>query len=467
MPSVRHVSAFTDDALGNDDALGIRQRILDGEITAKEAAKAAYARIVKVNPKLNAMAAVSTDPLGDHGDGFWEGVPTLLKDNIDARGMATMHGTDAFEPRVVGKDGETAKAFRISGFSVLGKTQLSEWGFSPAAEHPRLGAVRTPWDPTRVAGASSAGSGALVASGAIPIAHGNDGGGSIRIPASVNGLVGLKPSRGRVPQDLYYAAMPVKLVCDGVLTRSVRDTAAFHREIDRRHHNPSLPPVGDVTRPGRRRLRIAWTTDGAGHSADAQTRALTEKTAARLAELGHLVEEVQLPVPQTLGDDFLLYWASLAVAIVGTGRLRKGWDESKMTGLTLGLAKHARRNAWAIPGAVSRLRRVQGIAEGFHDLYDVVLTPTLAHETPKVGYLDPQEPFEDLIQRMLEWVVFTPWGNVTGAPSISLPLAQTRRGLPQGMMFTARYGWEATLLELAYELEEAIGFAALPSPRRV
>lgn len=464
MPAVRRVSAFTDDALGADDALGVRQRILDGEITAKEAASAAYARIAKVNPKLNAIAAVSTDPLGDHGDGFWEGVPTLLKDNIDARGMATMHGTDAFEARPVAKDGETAKAFRISGFSVLGKTQLSEWGFSPAADHPRLGSVRTPWDPTRYAGASSAGAGALVAAGAIPIAHGNDGGGSIRIPASVNGLVGLKPTRGRVPQDLFYSAMPVKLVSDGVLTRTVRDTAAFHREIDRRHHNPSLPPIGDVTRPGRRRLRIAWTTDGAGFRADQQTRELTEKTAAQLAELGHYVDEVQLPIPETLPDDFLLYWASLAVAIVGTGRLRRGWDESRMTGLTLGLARHARRNALAIPGAVSRLRKVTGLSEQFHELYDVVLTPTLAHETPKVGHLDPQQPYDDLIQRLLEWVVFTPWANVTGAPSISLPIAQTKRGLPQGMMFSARSGWEATLLELSYELEEAVGFAPITGP---
>jgi amidase len=462
VPSVRRVSAFTDDALGKDDALGVRQRILDGEITAKEAASAAYARIAKVNPKLNAMAAVSTDPLGDHGDGFWEGVPTLLKDNIDARGMATMHGTDAFEPRPVARDGETAKAFRMSGFSVLGKTQLSEWGFSPAADHPRLGSVRTPWDATRYAGASSAGAGALVAAGAIPIAHGNDGGGSIRIPASVNGLVGLKPTRGRVPQDPYYSAMPVKLVVDGVLTRSVRDTAAFIREIDRRHHNASLPPVGDVTRPGRRRLRIAWTTEGAGFGADAQTRELTEKTAARLAELGHLVEEVELPIPETLADDFLLYWGSLAGALVGIGRLRRGWDETKLTGLTVGLAKHARKNALAIPGAVTRLRRIGGLSEQFHELYDVVLTPTLAHETPKVGYLDPQQPYEDLVQRLLEWVVFTPWANITGAPSISLPVAQTKRGLPQGMMFTARNGWEATLLELAYELEEAIGFAPMP-----
>ena len=145
-----------------------------------------------------------------------------------------------------------------------GKTQLSEFGFNASAEHPRLGPVRCPWDLERTAGASSAGSAAMVAAGAVPLAHANDGGGSIRIPAAVNGLVGLKPTRDRLAQDKMMREMPVRIVADGVVTRSVRDTAAFFREAEKVYRNLELPPVGDITRPGKARLDIAVVTEGIG-----------------------------------------------------------------------------------------------------------------------------------------------------------------------------------------------------------
>ena len=157
--------------------------------------------------------------------------------------------------------------YLATGLLPLGKTQLSEFGFSASAEHPRLGPVRCPWSLDHTAGASSAGSAALVAAGAVPIAHANDGGGSIRIPASVNGLVGLKPTRGRLAQDALMRQMPVQIVSDGVLTRSVRDTAAFFREAEHVYRDLRLPPIGDVTGPGRARLRIAVITEGIGRSA--------------------------------------------------------------------------------------------------------------------------------------------------------------------------------------------------------
>ena len=139
--------------------------------------------------------------------------------------------------------------FLATGLIPLGKTQLSEFGFSASAEHPRLGAVRNPWHVEYSAGASSSGSAALVAAGAVPIAHANDGGGSIRIPAAVNGLVGLKPTRDRLAQDKMTRQMPVRIVADGVVTRSVRDTAAFLRESEKVYRNLELPPVGDITGP--------------------------------------------------------------------------------------------------------------------------------------------------------------------------------------------------------------------------
>jgi amidase len=345
----------------------------------------------------------------------------------------------------------------------VAKSQLSEFGFSASAEHPRLGAVRSPWDTDRTAGASSSGSAALVAAGAVPIAHANDGGGSIRIPASVNGLVGLKPTRNRFAQDKTFRDMPVRIVSDGVVTRSVRDTAAFLREAERVYRNVALAPIGDLTRPGRRRLRIAMNTSGIGHPASPEVTALTEQTARLLEDLGHHVEEVDPPVQASYADDFLLYWAFLATAMVRAGKLYHGrsFDRSRLDNLTLGLDRHATRNLHRLPRAIARLKRTAAESDLFHQKYDVSLTPTLALPTPRVGWLDPTQPFEVIMDRLLQWVAFTPLQNGTGAPAISLPLATTSEGLPQGMMFGAAAGQEATLVELAYELEEARPWARI------
>jgi len=460
------VHAFTDDALGTLDAVGLSEAIQRGEVSSAEAVEAAIARIEAVDGELGGMAFRCFDrarlEAQERRNGFFAGVPTLIKDNVDVAGLPTRHGTDAYAARPALRNGELAHLLMKLGLVSLGKSQLSEYGFSASCEHPRIGAVRTPWDTARVAGASSAGAGALVAAGAVPIAHGNDGGGSIRIPASVNGLVGLKPTRGRIPQDAFFALAPVRIVADGVLTRSVRDTAAFLREAERYHHSHRLPPVGDVTGPGRMRLRVAVTTEGAGRHASPEVAELTLKTAALLEELGHQVEEVEPPVPATLPDDFVLYWSTLALAIVGTGRTHgRTWNARNLDNLTLGLADHARRNLRSVPAAIARLRATTGLAQEFHARYDVTLTPTLAHETPLVGHLAPTRPYEEVLERLMAWVAFTPWQNVTGGPAVSLPLQTTRSGLPQGMMLGAAPGREAMLLELSYELEEASPFRSI------
>jgi amidase len=428
---------------------------------------AAVARTEQVCDELGAVAykaydrarAEAAHPRG----GFFAGVPTYVKDNVDVAGMPTMHGTDAWTPRPARKDGDFARMYLATGLLPLGKTQLSEYGFSACAEHPRLGPVRSPWSTDHSAGASSAGSAALVAAGAVPIAHANDGGGSIRIPASVNGLVGLKPTRGRLAQDAALRQMPIRIVSDGVLTRSVRDTAAFYREAERVYRPLGLPPVGDLTRPGRKRLRVGLNTTGLARGADPEVTALTERTARLLEDLGHTVIEVDPPVHEGFADDFLLYWASLAVAMLGTGRAVHGrsWDRSRHDQLTLGLARHARRNVHRLPGAILRLRRAPHDAALFFEKYDVTLTPTLATPTPRIGHLDPTQDYDTIIDRLMDWVAFTPLQNVAGTPAISLPLATTSEGLPQGMMFGAAAGHEAVLLELAYELEQAVPFAQI------
>ncbi|KRA30867.1 MULTISPECIES: amidase [unclassified Nocardioides] len=461
------VHAFSDDPLGDLDAVGLAEHLGAGKVSAKEVVEAAISRIEKVAGELNPMAFTAYDrarvDAATPGDAFFAGVPTLVKDNVDVVGMPTMSGTDAWVPRPAKKDGDFAQMYLATGLIPLGKSQLSEYGFSASAEHPRLGAVRTPWNTDHTAGASSAGSGALVAAGAVPIAHANDGGGSIRIPASVNGLVGLKPTRGRLAQDKIMREMPIRIVADGVLTRTVRDTAAFYREAERVHRNLALPPIGDLTRPIKRRLRIALNTSGVGRGADPETRALTEKTAAMLEDLGHTVTETEVPIGPGFADDFLLYWALLAQAMLTTGRPMHGrsWSKAKHDNLTIGLARHARRNIHRVPGAITRLKRANAHAELFHEKYDVSLTPTLGCSTPPVGHLDPTQSYDVVIDKLMDWVAFTPWQNVTGAPAISLPLATAANGLPQGMMFGAAPGQESLLIELAYELEQACPFARI------
>lgn len=461
---MRHVHAFGDDALGDLDAVGLADALETGQVASDEVVEAAIARAEVVNPALNGLACEAFDraraqaATSGRGGALFGGVPTFIKDNVDVAGLPTMQGADAWQPRPAAADGDFTRLYLDTGLISLGKTQLSEFGFSAAAEHPRLGPVRNPWNTDHTAGASSSGSGAFVAAGVVPIAHANDGGGSIRIPASCNGLVGLKPSRGRLPLDKDLRRMPVRIVANGVVTRSVRDTAAFYREAERIWPQRSLPPIGDVQHPAKQRLRIAVITGSVESECSAEVRELTLKSAALLEELGHHVEHVDRPpVPSTFVADFVLYWSLLAMAQVRMGRRVFGdsFDRARLDNLTLGLDRHARRHLHRLPAAIARLRRLHRHTARFFATYDVVLTPTLADEPTRVGYLDPTADYQQIIDRLVGWVAYTPLQNVTGEPAISLPLTQSASGLPVGMMFSAGIGREARLLELAYELEQA------------
>ena len=459
---MRHVHAFRDDALGNLDAVGLVDALRTGGVSAQELVDAAISRTEAVNPALNGLAHETFERARSRAEvragGYFDGVPTFFKDNVDVEGMPTRQGADAWEAQPQPGHGDFAKFFLATGLIPLGKTQLSEFGFSAAAEHPRIGAVRNPWDTDYTAGASSSGSGAFVAAGVVPIAHANDGGGSIRIPAACNGLVGLKPSRGRLPLDKMSRQMPVRLVNDGVLTRSVRDTAAFFREGERIWRNRALPPVGAVTGPGADRLRIAVVTRSIGRDCSPAMRDHTLRTATLLESLGHRVEYLDdNPVPDSFVDDFLVYWASLAMALVRTGKrsFGKSFDRSRLDNLTLGLDRHATRNLHRLPMAITRLSRLRKITDRFYANHDVLLTPTLADETVRIGHLDPTADYQQVIDRLVEWVAFTPLQNATGEPAVSLPMAQSANGMPVGMMFAAALGHERRLLELSYELEAA------------
>ncbi|HYB36998.1 MAG TPA: amidase [Mycobacterium sp.] len=472
---MRHVHVFGDDALGDLDAVALADGIQAGRVSRAEVVEAAIARTEAVSSALNGLAYQAFDQArakasetGSEG-GFFSGVPTFVKDNVDVAGLPTMQGTDAWVPRRAAADSEFTRLYLATGLISLGKTQLSEFGFSASAEHPRLGPVRNPWNTDYTAGASSSGSGAFVAAGAVPIAHANDGGGSIRIPASCNGLVGLKPSRGRLPLDKEMRRMPVRLVANGVLTRSVRDTAVFYREAERTWRNRKLPPIGDVRHAGKQRLKIAVVTRSVERECSPEVGELTLKSASLLEELGHRVDHVENPpVPSSFAVDFVLYWALLATGQVRAIRRAFGdtFDRTRLDNLTLGLDRHARHNLHRLPVAIMRLRAIRRRTAQFFRTYDAVLTPTVADETPRVGHLDPTADYQQVIDRLRDWVAFTPLQNVTGEPAISLPLAESADGMPVGMMFSADVGCEARLLELAYELEEARPWARIQSRAR-
>ncbi|MDY6998919.1 MAG: amidase [Actinomycetota bacterium] len=457
------ISAFADDAMGELDAIGLVDALRAGTVSAGEIIEAAIARTEAVNPALNGLAYEAYDRarararLAAPYGGFFDGVPTFIKDNVAVAGMPTMEGTDAWDPRPAADDGDFARAYLSTGLVPLGKTMLSEFGFSASAEHPRLGPVRNPWHTEHTAGASSSGSGAFVAAGVVPIAHANDGGGSIRIPAACNGLVGLKPTRGRLPLDANMRQMPLRIVHNGVLTRTVRDTAAFYREMERVHTAAKLPPVGDVTGPSSRRLRIAVCTRSIAREASPEVAELTHKTATLLERLGHQVTTIDNPVPRRFMDDFLLYWSFLAFALVRGGRRTFGesFQRDRLDNLTLGLERHAARRLHRLPTAVARLARTHRITSRLTSTFDVMLTPTLADVTPRIGHLDPTADYQQIIDRLIDWVAFTPLQNATGEPAISLPLAESASGLPVGMMFAAGRGQESQLLELAFEIEQA------------
>ena len=460
--------AFGDDALGEHDAVGLAEEIRAGRVSRQEAVEAAIARTRVLDESLSGLAAdrfsEATEEASSAHAGFFAGQPSFVKDNSDVAGLPTQQGTRAYVAQPARRDGSFARMYGLIGTTTLGKTRLSEYGFSASAEFIDDVPVRNPWHTGHTSGASSAGSGAFVAAGAVPMAHANDGGGSIRIPAACNGLVGLKATRGRIPSDKVHREMPVKIVHDGVLSRSVRDTAAFVRESERVYRNLKLPPVGDVTGPGKKRLRIALVTNSiGGRVTDEETAQAVLHTAGLLEELGHTIEVADAPVPDTFEGDFLAYWSMLALFLSTTGKrtFNRTYDRSRNDNLTKGLARHAARNAWRMPLAIARLNLTRRNSERFFAEHDAVLTPTVSLVTPELGWLDPSQAFETVMDRLLEWVAFTPLQNATGDPAISLPIGMSTKGLPVGVQLAAAQGHDRRLLELAYELELAQPFARI------
>ena len=301
------------------DMTAMREAMASGRVTASALVDQAIERAEAVNPQLNFIAWPTFERARGQAEeprsGPLAGVPTLIKDMLPEKGIPASFGSAALRDFIPPDDAPYARAITNSGLISIARSAMPELGLNAVTESPLLGPTRNPWNLDHTPGGSSGGGAAAVAAGVVPVAHASDGLGSIRHGAAPCGLVGLKPTRGRLAQDRMMREMPVRIVSDGVLTRSVRDTAAFYREAEKVWRNPLLAPVGGVTRPGRARLRIAVVTDGIGRACSPEVRELTLRTAALLERLGHRVEEIDNPVPESFPEHFVRFWSMLALVI--------------------------------------------------------------------------------------------------------------------------------------------------------
>ena len=456
------------------DGLGLAALVAKGEVTPAEITEAAIERIERHNPAINAVVYKGYDDAraearGPLPDGPFKGVPFLVKDLLlmvggwprysGSRFCANANYTDA-------EDSGLMRRYRSAGVVTLGKTNTPEYGITGTTEPALFGPTRNPWNLDHSSGGSSGGSAAAVAAGIVPLAHGGDGLGSIRIPAACCGLVGLKVTRDRNPDlpDGYDFAQGN--VVENVMTRTVRDSAAMlditgqPEPASPYAHPPKERPYMEEIERSPGRLRIAWSSETPnGRPIQPEIQAALEATAALLEKLGHEV------VPQGLGIDYrALYAAQMhhAGANFAAGMRRfievigREPEEDELERLTWANLRGARKvtGEEALYSLQQRRMLSRGVLALF-ETFDVYLTPVLGTTPAPIGYIDPVAvPGREISRRNGELFPFPAAFNFTGQPSISLPLHMSASGLPIGMMFTSRYADEATLFRLAAQLEK-------------
>jgi amidase len=447
------------------DAVGLRELIRAGEVTAAEVEEVARRALEYAHADLNALTMPLFEPaLAHEPDGPLGGVPFVIKDSGPfARGVPFALGSRAIRGAVAPVDHDLMTRFRAAGLVTLGQTAAPELGMSYSTESVLHGPTRNPWMPDRSVGGSSGGAAALVAAGAVPLAHGNDGGGSLRIPASCCGLVGLKPSRGRTPSGPYAGEAGFGLVVEFALTRTVRDTAHLLDAV-------AAPPVGDkyVAPPPARpyvselranpgRLRVAITTD-AWTAVDPQVAAVAVNTGEVLEWLGHTVTEEAPPTD----PDLLVEAAMLGVISTGAAVLRAPGrpERSRFEAVSRRiLAETEEATALDVMAAIDAQHQVTRPIGQFFAEHDLLVTPTLGQLPAPHGTLDydnPDHTARSWLRRLYEYGPFTVPFNVSGNPAISLPLGHSREGLPIGVQLVAPFGREDLLVQVAAQLEQAV-----------
>ncbi len=463
------------------DATAQAELVRSGQVKAIELVEAAIERIDRLNPELNAVITPMYDLAREEASrelrqGPFPGVPFLLKDILAAYGGVRMCWGSAFARDCVpGFDSELVARHKKAGLIILGKTNAPEFGILPTTEPHLFGPSRNPWDTGKTTGGSSGGSAAAVASGMVAMAHANDGGGSIRIPASCCGLFGLKPTRARNPMGPALGDAVSGIIAEHAVTRSVRDSAALLDATSGPDlgdpywapppERPFLEEVG--ADPGS--LRIGFTSEAQGIGVHADCVKAVEDAAGLCAELGHEVEEKGLQIDvERLTPLFMTLWAAA-----------QAWTADSLTSLTghEPAAENFEPLTWALIemgrgiSAAAYLAAVTGLQALTRDLarqmegYDLWLTPTLAEPPQPLGTFEspPDNPMYGII-RAAAFVPFTPVCNITGQPAMSVPLYWNENGLPVGTQFIARFGDEATLFRLAAQLEGARPWAERRPP---
>lgn len=485
------------------DATGLAELVARGEVSPDDLLETAIARAEAVNGKLNAvvrpMYELARARAADAPElsGPFAGVPFLIKDLLhDYAGVPTGAGSRSLRDHAAQQHSEVVERWLRSGLLIFGKTNTPEFGIKGVTEPDVNGPTRNPWDLDRTPGGSSGGSAAAVAAGIVPMAGGNDGGGSLRIPAACCGLFALKPGRGLVPCGPQYAEYLHGAATDGVITRSVRDSARMLDALTERPDpgGPFLPArperpyaEGALLTPGS--LRVGFTTRSPlGTDVHPEAVAAVSAAADLLTDLGHHVEEADPGIDgRQLALDWLDMWnAQVAWSVADTRRVTgaAARDFELDTRLVAAAGRAVRAPDYF--GGHHRWNTHSRVLAAFHDQYDLLLTPTLARPPVRVGELDTPgwkkvggeilltlgvagrlaktKLWQDVILANLSAVPYTQLANITGRPAMSVPLHRTPEGLPLGVQFVAPLGGETTLLALATQLESANPWADAQPP---
>lgn len=466
------------------DALGLAERVRAGEVSPAHLMRCAVEAAAALNPRLNALTYARLDESHDlarrmRSDGPFAGVPFLLKDSgLASRRFPSSLGSRLFEDTRFEVDATLTARFEAAGLIPFARSTVPEFCMAPTTEAVRNGGpTRNPWDLGRSPGGSSGGAAAAVAAGIVPMAHGSDGGGSLRIPASCCGLFGLKPSRGLVPCGPLRGEGWGGLTADGVLSRSVRDTAAAldavaGPEIGAPYASPPRPAsyLGTLARPFDRPLRIArWSS--AWDDIPVAAECLDALNAAErvLTSLGH--EVIDAPLPRFDFGGFLegfvdVLAANIAVAVNGKvrGRPEAEWRDLLEPALLDGYRIGRSLSAEAYVLAITRFHGLSRLFETYLADYDVVLSPTLTQVPAPLGQISTATDFRSFRRTVGRYTTFLAVINASGQPAASLPLHWTDEGLPVGIQIVARFGAEDTLLRLSAQVEEAVPWAARRPP---
>lgn len=442
------------------------------DVSPVEATQFYLDRIDKHNSELNAYVTIAPDQALESARKCEEamkdadtdslppfhGVPIPIKDLNEVIGIRTTHGTKAFSDHIPEIEGSTIRRIREAGFVILGKTNVPEFGTIPTTESELLGACHNPWDPARSAGGSSGGAAASVAAGLAPLAHGSDGAGSVRIPASCCGVFGIKPTRGRVSQAPFVGESWAGFSTEGPLGRTVADAAALLDVMSGYETgdpywapDPARPFVSEVGEdPGK--LRVGLLTRAPTDVAVDDACVAAAKEAAELLEsLGHEVHEVGL---EWLDPELTSHF--IKIVQTSTAYYRGLVDIATVEPVNRALAEAGEAtSSMAYIHARLALQEVARHAVKQWDDMDVMLTPTLALEPVELGWMfeDP-DPWVQLVRAGM-FIPFTPIANITGQPAVSLPLYWTDEGLPIGVQLVGAPADEATLIRLSSQLEEA------------